>query len=108
MQDGRARGVVEGLGSRKCTLRYVNREDEVREGDTIVTSGMDRVFPKGLAIGTVTGVSDGGGALFKDVMIAPVVDFSRLEEVLVITSHHANVQKELRAGSEERGGKKKK
>jgi rod shape-determining protein MreC len=108
VQDGRARGVVEGLGRQKCALRYVSREDEVREGDTIVTSGMDRVFPKGLVIGTVAGVSEGGGALFKDVMLSPVVDFSRLEEVLVITSHRANVQKELNAGAQAREAKKTK
>jgi cell shape-determining protein MreC len=43
-----------------------------------------RAFPKGLYLGTVKKINDSPDKLFKDVMVAPAVDFSKLEEVLVI------------------------
>jgi rod shape-determining protein MreC len=108
VQDERARGVVEGLGNQKCALRYVSRESEVKEGDTVVTSGMDRVFPKGLVIGTVTSVIQGAGALFKEVVLSPVVDFSRVEEVLVITSDQTSATTKVGVGARSQEGQKKK
>jgi rod shape-determining protein MreC len=108
VQDGRARGVVEGLGNQKCALRYVNRESEVKEGDTVVTSGMDRVFPKGLVIGSVISVTQGAGSLFKDVIISPVVDFSRVEEVLVLTAYQGSADTNGGVGQLGQGGQKKK
>jgi rod shape-determining protein MreC len=52
--------------------------------DMVVTSGLGRVFPKGVPVGTVTEVNDLPGELFKDVKVRPAVDFSKLEELLVI------------------------
>ena len=45
---------------------------------------MGRAFPRGLYLGTVKKIKDSPDKLFKDVMVAPAVDFSKLEEVLVI------------------------
>jgi rod shape-determining protein MreC len=56
----------------------------VQPGEPLVTSGGDRVFPKGLPIGTVSNVSVGHN-LFLDIKVKPAVDLNRLEEVLVIT-----------------------
>ena len=53
-------------------------------GDKAVTSGLGRVFPKGIPVGEVIQVTDSPGELFKEVRIRPMVDFSKLEELLVI------------------------
>lgn len=103
IQDGRARGVVSGLGSKKCALQYVRKEEQVQVGDLVVTSGMDRVYPKGIEVGRISAIGENNGALFKDITVQPAVDFSKLEEVLVVTVSAQSVVPEsvgaLRKGS---------
>ena len=77
-------GIVKGLSSKICILDYVLKTSDVRVGDEIVTSGLGRVYPKGIPVGEVVDVKDPPGGLFKDVRIRPAVDFSKLEELLVI------------------------
>jgi rod shape-determining protein MreC len=86
VQGSRVRGVVEGSGSQLCELRYVTRDYQVKTGELVLSSGMDGVYPKGLMIGTVSAVQAGGATLFQTVEVKPAVDFSRLEEVLIVTS----------------------
>lgn len=83
-QVTRDQGVLRGASTKICELDYVLKTSRMARGDLIITSGMGRVFPKGLPVGRVIGVSDRPGALFKDVQVRPMVDFNRLEEVLVI------------------------
>jgi rod shape-determining protein MreC len=66
-------------------MKYVERSQDVRPGDVIITSGLDGIFPRGLLIGTIKGVSGEGPGMFLNVTIAPAVDFRGLEQVLVIT-----------------------
>jgi rod shape-determining protein MreC len=84
VQRSRDRGMLKGLSTEVCQLDYVDKSDYVALGDAIVTSGLGGVFPRGLPIGTVISVREVSGELFKDIKITPTVDFSRLEEVLVI------------------------
>jgi rod shape-determining protein MreC len=65
-------------------LEKVMSDETVQPGDTVLTSGGDQIFPKGLPVGTVTKVSP-GPELFLNIRVKPTVDLSRLEEVLVIT-----------------------
>ena len=60
MQRTRARGIVQGTVDASCSLKYVKRTEDVQVGDTLVTSGLDGIFPKGLPI-VVIGYSRGGG-----------------------------------------------
>lgn len=78
----RSQGIVVGQGD---TLRmdYVPGTADVKQGDLIVTSGIDRIYPKGFVIGTVETVDRGMGT-YHEITIRPAVDFSRLEEVLVV------------------------
>jgi cell shape-determining protein MreC len=55
----------------------------VTVGDVVVTSGLDRMFPKGLMVGRVQSVKTTGG-LFKDILVAPSAHFERLEELMVV------------------------
>jgi len=84
VQRSRGRGTLRGRGSSGCYFDYVIKTCEIEAGDTIVTSGMGGVFPKGLYLGTVTNIRDVRSKLFKDVRVVPAVDFSELEEVLIV------------------------
>jgi rod shape-determining protein MreC len=84
VQRTRARGVVKGESTDQCGLDYVLRKNDVRIGDTIVSSGLDGVYPKGLRLGLVSQVIEHDADIFHEVIITPFVDFEKLEEVLVI------------------------
>lgn len=87
-QRNRAQGIVQGLGearSYEAKIAYLRREDEVREGDVMVTSGMGGVFPRELVVGTIEEVTRSERGLFQEAVLEPAVDFSRLEEVFVVT-----------------------
>ena len=66
-------------------LKYADRSQDIRAGDTIVTSGLDGIFPRGLLVGTILSVHREGPGLFLGVKIAPAVDFRQLEQVLILT-----------------------
>jgi len=84
IQRSRDRGMVKGLSTETCKLDYVVKSSDVAVEDIAVTSGLGGVFPKGLPVGQVSNVKEISGELFKDIEITPAVDFSKLEEVLVI------------------------
>lgn len=88
IQNSRARGIIKGGASGFCVLNFVLRKHEVAQGDTVVSSGMDGVFPKGLPIGQVTAIVKREAGIFQDVSVIPYVDFERLEEVLVVPRVH--------------------
>jgi rod shape-determining protein MreC len=85
-----ARGFVRGTGDQTryaCRVELMQRSDEVNVGDLLVTSGVGRAFPKGIPVARVTRiVKHDFGVYYQEVEAAPTVDFSRLEEVLIITS----------------------
>ncbi len=86
--QSRAVGVVEGNPAQLSSLRMKNltRDGDVIKGDKIMTSGLGGIYPKGLLIGEVMDVLDDEGGLMKHALIRPSVDFTRLEEVFVITA----------------------
>ena len=84
VQRSRARGVVRGAGGGRLTLEFAVREDDVKVGDQILTSGIGGTFPKGLPIGEVTMVKKGEYGIFQTVEVSPAVMISRLEEVRVL------------------------
>ncbi len=83
-QSTRARGIIKGEFSGKLRLDYVLRRHDITEGDTIISSGLDGVFPKGLRMGYVHEVVKPNAGIFQEVSVTPYVDFEKLEEVLVI------------------------
>jgi rod shape-determining protein MreC len=84
-QRTRTRGIVAGVVDDGITMKYVERSEDVRPGDTIVTSGLDGIFPRGLLVGTIKSVTGEGPGMFLNVSITPAVDFRSLEQVLVVT-----------------------
>ncbi|MCG6982322.1 MAG: rod shape-determining protein MreC [Deltaproteobacteria bacterium] len=100
IQRSRARGVLVGLGRELCLLKYVQRNEDVQVGDKVISSGMGGVFPKGLLVGTVQEVVRGSSGLFQRVEVEPAVNFSRLEEVMVVIQPPA--EEPAIVGSQER------
>ena len=84
VQRSRARGIIKGNASDQYRFKYVLRKNDVQVGDTIISSGMDGVFPKGIRIGAVTDIVRQNSGIFQEVTVTPHVDFEKLEEVLVI------------------------
>jgi rod shape-determining protein MreC len=83
----RARANVRGIGDPDvCRLDYALRSEDLIEGDLLVTSGTDGVFPRGLPVGKVTRVKRLGYGLFQLSDVVPAVDVTKVEEVLVMTS----------------------
>jgi rod shape-determining protein MreC len=83
----RARANVRGLGQPGLArLDHAVRSEDVIEGDLLVTSGTDAVFPAGLPVGRVTRLQRAAHGLFLEGAVIPNVDPTRVEEVLVITS----------------------
>jgi rod shape-determining protein MreC len=83
----RARANVRGGGKPGAArLDYALRSEDMIEGDRLVTSGTDGVFPRGILVGTVTRIDRKAHGLFQLADVIPAVDPTRVEEVLVITA----------------------
>ena len=82
--------VVDGIQDQKssilCKMSYVPKDSNIMVGDTIETSGLGGMYPKGLYIGRVKEIQNSQDGLTRDVLVEPAVDFKRLREVLVIRS----------------------
>lgn len=85
----RVQGVVMGIGDGTLKMQYVPGTADVKTGDLVVTSGIDGIYPKGFVIGTVDRVDRGLGA-FHEIVVRPAVDFTRLEEVLIVRTPPAS------------------
>jgi rod shape-determining protein MreC len=83
LEKSRLQGVIRGTANGEVVLEKVMSDEQVPSGETVLTSGGDRIFPKGMPIGTVTKVGPGKD-LFLNIKIKPAADLSRLEEVLVL------------------------
>jgi len=84
LQRNRARGIVKGADDGTCLFDYALRKHEILEGDTVISSGLDGVFPKGLQLGRVTRIVKNDAGIFQTVTVTPFVDFEKIEEVLVV------------------------
>jgi rod shape-determining protein MreC len=92
VQRTRMQGIISGAGSRGLILKYISKTQDVKEGDVIVSSGMGGVFPKGLLIGQVSHVDRQAASLFLKINVAPFVDFSKLEEILILASEETKIK----------------
>lgn len=90
LETTRVHGVVKGTGAALARMDYVINDEKVSVGERILTSGEDQVYPKGVLVGSVSAVRDGG--VFKEITVGPAVALDRLEEVLVVLSRGANLE----------------
>jgi rod shape-determining protein MreC len=85
VERSRAQGVVLGTGADRLRLEYVTGSADIKIGDTVVTSGIDGIYPRGFVIGRIETVERSGGS-YGAIIVVPAVDFSSLEEVLVVVT----------------------
>jgi len=84
VQRTRDEGIVQGTAQGFVRMKYIPPLAAVKVGDAVVTSGLTGGFPRGLLIGQVLKVGEQEGDLFQTARVAPVVDFLKLEEVLIV------------------------
>jgi rod shape-determining protein MreC len=86
LEKSRLQGIVKGNSNANGTIvmRNVMSDEKVEVGDRVLTSGGDRVFPKGMLVGSVQSVAPGQD-LFLNIRVRPAAPISQLEEVLVVT-----------------------
>jgi rod shape-determining protein MreC len=92
VQRDRARGIIKGDAAGQCLFKYVLRKHDIAIGDIVVSSGLDGVFPKGLAVGQVSDVFKPKAGIFQEVTVTPYVDFEKLEEVLVVLNPKKKIE----------------
>jgi len=85
--DRRSRvvGILEWDRGSTFRLEYVGKEEDIIRGDTLLTSGEGRLFPKGFPVGTVFGITDEKGGISKRVSVATFANLNALEELFVVT-----------------------
>lgn len=86
IQRSRAQGIVEGKGSSGAVLKYVERTEDVKPGDLVVTGGLDNIFPKGFPIAIVEATEKKHVSVSLKVELKPLVDPDKVEEVFVVVN----------------------
>ena len=84
----RSNGILEGFSGWKCIMKYVTRTDPVKLNDLVITSGLGNIYPRGLRVGTVSRVERESYGITQNIQISPTVDFSKLEEVVVLVAEN--------------------
>ncbi len=84
VQRTRDEGIVQGTAHGLVRMKYIPLLSSVGTGDAVVTSGLTGGFPRGTLIGTVSRVEESEDGLSKTAEITPVVEFRRLDEMLIV------------------------
>jgi rod shape-determining protein MreC len=82
LEDSRLQGIIQGTGGSLLLLNFIPNTEVVPDGELLVTSGGDRIYPRGLPVGTV--LSSQRGAIYQRISIKPAVDLNKVEEVAVV------------------------
>ncbi|MGB9466384.1 MAG: rod shape-determining protein MreC [Candidatus Acidiferrum sp.] len=82
LMDSRIQSPVGGTGEPLLVMKYIPNDDNVNSGERVVTSGMDRIFPRDLPVGTIADIKAGNP--FKQIRVRPAASLERLEEVFVL------------------------
>lgn len=84
-----SRGVLKGVTNDTnyvSRIEYLVQKDEVQVGDEVVTSGLGGIFPPDMAVGRVVRLRKSAASMYQEVEVAPVVDFGKLREVMIVLS----------------------
>src|ERR1700730_8587650 len=91
LSESRIQSPVGGTGEPLLSMKYIPTDDTVNLGEHVVTSGMDRIFPRDLPVGVVAEIKT--GRPFQQVRVRPAAHLQRLEEVIVLLTLHQLEQK---------------
>jgi rod shape-determining protein MreC len=89
----RAHGILEGHEEGKMVMKYVAKTEPIILNDLILTSGLGNIYPKGIKIGNVTKIERENYGVTQNIQVTPLVDFNRLEEVLVLVGENDETKK---------------
>ena len=84
IQRNRVRGILAGKDNGNCILKYVRGNIDVQVGDLVMSSGKDGIFPKGLRLGTIQGITKDPVDMFQKIDVKPLVRLNALEEIMII------------------------
>lgn len=84
LQRSRAMGEVRGLDDDRCELKNIKSTEDVKVGESVVTTGLDRIYPKGLLVGTVERIEPDPNAPWHRIIVKPAAAVDRVEHVLVL------------------------
>jgi rod shape-determining protein MreC len=93
--DGRSLGVVNGKKEYHCEFRFIDPPKRVENGEQVITSGQDGIYPKGLLIGRVKRIDGGAAILPQAVDIEPAAQLGKLETVLILKIQPNQVRQSL-------------
>lgn len=85
IQRSRQEGLVSGTLGNHLIMKYLPRDTDVKIGDTVITSGFNGTYPKGILIGTIIDVGKEFSGLTSFAVVRPAAMLSRAEEVLIIS-----------------------
>jgi rod shape-determining protein MreC len=84
-------GVVEGQGRPLLRVRYLSRDTEIRPGDQVITAGLGQIYPRGLPVGTIVGVTRTENDLFQEAVVRPSANLNHLEDMLILVDGASQV-----------------
>jgi rod shape-determining protein MreC len=84
LERTRTPGVLRGTGDLVLELNYIGNSEQVENGEVVISSGLDGIYPNGLSIGKVVEAQKGKG-VFRSIKVQPFMDFMRIEGVSVLT-----------------------
>jgi rod shape-determining protein MreC len=100
LQGSRLQGILRGTPQGELRVSDVMSDENIQVGEQVITSGGDRIYPKGVPVGTVTSVApDHDNDPFLAIKIKPAADLARLEEVLIVTKSADDLPSSLAAST---------
>lgn len=90
LEPNRQQGILKGTGGADLELEYIDDDNDLKEGEAFITSGLDRIYPRGLPVGKIRSIGASRG-LLKTVRVRPSANFGRLEEVVCIIEQPQDV-----------------
>ncbi len=84
IQSSRLAGELKGMNNTRCEIKYIPANEEVGEGEMVVTTGLDRIYPKGLVVGVTEKVENDPAAPWKRIAVKPTAQVERVENVFVL------------------------
>lgn len=84
LQTSRVMGEIRGMDSDRSELKNVSTSEKVEVGESIVTTGLDRIYPKGLLVGIVESIEADPNSPWHKIVVKPAAPVDRVEHVLVL------------------------
>jgi rod shape-determining protein MreC len=84
IQPLRVDGILEGRGDNMTFLKYVSRDADVKQGQRVVTSGLDDIYPGGILVGYIEGIKKTDDGFFQEIVVRPAQDLNKVEEVAIL------------------------